>query len=91
MSLLFLCIVVFVIVVVVLYYLGHKKRASVFLAYLYFFLSKFKKLYEFCGKNQIICLDSASASIFFRLGITEIFGIEDEKGLFQAVHADRPN
>ena len=39
---------------VLLYYLRHKKRGSVFLAYLRFLSLKFKKLYEFCGKNQII-------------------------------------
>ena len=36
------------------YYLRHKKRGSVFLAYLRFLSLKFKKLYEFRGKNQII-------------------------------------
>ena len=36
------------------YHLAHKKRGSVFLAYLQFLSSKFKKLYEFYGKNQII-------------------------------------
>ena len=36
------------------YYLRHKKRGSVFLPYLRFLLLKFKKLYEFRGKNQII-------------------------------------
>ena len=36
------------------YYLRHKNRGSVFLAYLRFLSLKFKKLYEFRGKNQII-------------------------------------
>ena len=60
------------------YYLGHKKRASVFLAYLYFFLSKFKKLYEFCGKNQIIYVVSAFASLYlFLFRIESDFSIEN--------------
>ena len=37
-----------------MYHLAHKKRGSVFLAYLQFFSSKSKKSYEFCGENQIV-------------------------------------
>ena len=69
------------------YHLGHKKRASVFLAYLYFFYPNLKNYMSFVERiklsNQIL---HPHFSIFFRLGIRVIIvlkmGIENSSFFF---------